>query len=155
MFPRDFFSGFFPWKIHQKNPISLHWSYLCYPKYHGPFFVFHDFLLCFNFVTNNSYNFPIIYHIPYVPPKTVSICSRNFAKIAKIFRIIAMFFHIISVMWMVANSCTTKRMVETQQTPWDVYHLSTGAGSLNHPQYPLVNCHVTMENHHFQWVNQL
>ena len=46
--PQGFFSGFFPWKSHQKNPISLaHWSYWCYPKYHGPFFVFHDFLLCY------------------------------------------------------------------------------------------------------------
>jgi hypothetical protein len=21
--------------------------------------------------------------------------------------------------------------------------------------YPLVNCHITMENHHFQWINPL
>jgi len=27
--------------------------------------------------------------------------------------------------------------------------------SLAHPQYPLVNFHITMENHHVQWVNPL
>jgi hypothetical protein len=43
------------------------------------------------------------------------------------------YHHIIR--WMVAKSCTTNRMVETQTKQWDVYHLSTGAGIRNHPQY--------------------
>ena len=38
------------------------------------------------------------------------------------------------ILWMVAKSCIPKRMVETK--------------------YPLVT-NITMENHHFQWVNAL
>ena len=30
-----------------------------------------------------------------------------------------------------------------------------GASYWAHPSYPLVNCHVTMNNHHFEWVNPL
>ena len=55
--------------------------------------------------------------------------------------------HVQCIRWMVAKSCTTKRMVETPwiggltiyQTPWIVgltwiNHLSSGVGFRNHPQ---------------------
>ena len=37
----------------------------------------------------------------------------------------------------------TNRMVETRTKSWDVYHLSTGAGFRNHPQYH-VRCSADM-----------
>ena len=36
-----------------------------------------------------------------------------------------------TILWMVAKSCITRRMVETQTKSWHVYHLSTGAALLN------------------------
>jgi hypothetical protein len=48
-------------------------------------------------------------------------------------------------------------MVETQTKYWDVYHLLSGDSDFAGPstvgyaqklEYPLVNCYITMENHH-------
>ena len=38
---------------------------------------------------------------------------------------------------------------------WDVYHLPTGGvHGISHEQPGLVNIQKTMDNHHFEWVNQ-
>ena len=37
--------------------------------------------------------------------------------------------------WMVAKSCTTRKMVETLYINSGINHLSTGAGFCNHPRY--------------------
>jgi hypothetical protein len=47
--------------------------------------------------------------------------------------------------------------------PWEIPYeiLSNTWETLKNPKqslqnpYPLVNCHITMENHYFQWVNPL
>ena len=48
--------------------------------------------------------------------------------------------YISEILWMVAKSCLTKRMVEICLNPRDngSNHISTGAGFRNHPPYPLV-----------------